>query len=92
MAAILHYCVFTKLVCPLSARGRLTFPPTLPPPSPGKRGLSAAMAMKEGVRLEGDRRLTVAVETRPYAALCRSVRNRCNKSVGMTDVGLSYAG
>lgn len=95
MAAILDYCVFTKLVCPLPPSRSLTFPPALPP-SPGKPGLTAAMAMKEGVQLEGDWRLTVAVETWPHAALYYSVLHAAekpqNKSVGMTDVGLSYAG
>lgn len=52
MAAILDYCVFRKLVCPLPPSRRLTFPPALPS-SPGKQGLTAAMAMKEGVQLEG---------------------------------------
>lgn len=69
MAAILDYCVFTKLVCPLPPSRSVTFPPALPS-SPGKRGLSAAMAMKKGVQLEGDWRLTVAVETWPHTALC----------------------
>lgn len=79
MAAILDYCVFTKLVCPLPPSRRLTFPPALPS-SPGRQGLSAAMAMKEGVQLEGDWRLTVAVETWPYAALCHSVLHAAEKS------------
>lgn len=79
MAAILDYCVFTKLVCPLPPSCRLTFPPALPS-SPGKQGLSAAMAMKEGVQLEGDWRLTVAVVTWPYAALWHSVLHAAEKS------------
>lgn len=79
MAAILDYCVFTKLVCPLPPSRRLTFPPALPS-SPGKQGLTAAMAMKEGVQLDGDWRLTVAVETWPYAALCHSVLHAAEKS------------
>lgn len=36
-AAILDYCVFTQLVCPLPPSHSLTFPPALPS-SPGKRG------------------------------------------------------
>lgn len=90
MAAILDYCVFTKLVCPLPPSRSVTFPLALPS-SPGKRGLSAAMAMKKGVQLEGDWRLTVAAGTWPHAALCHT-KIRQNKSVGMTDVSLSHAG
>lgn len=63
MAAILDYCVFTKLVWPLSP-SRPSHIPSLTAPVPWETGgLSAAMAMKEGVQLEGDWRLTVAVET-----------------------------
>lgn len=61
MAAILDDSVFTKLVCPLPRR--LTFSSVLPAVPWEKRGLMAAMAMKRGVRLEGDWKLTVVMET-----------------------------
>lgn len=95
MAAILHYCVFTKLVCPLPHSCCLTFPPALPHPL-GNRGLVAAMVMKEGVQLGGTggwqlpRKLDLML---PFAALLSILmRNGQNKSVGMTDVGLLLAG
>lgn len=53
MAAILDYCVFTKLVCPLPHSGCLTFSPVLPAVPWENGGLIAAMVMKRGVRLEG---------------------------------------
>ena len=72
------------------------------PRPPGNRAPSAAMAMKEGVQLYGDRRLTDSC--RGNLTLCRPlslVRNACPDipkmnfiflRAGMTDVGLSYGG
>lgn len=69
MAAILDYCVFTKLVCPLPPSHRLTFPPALPlvPRETGPRLLP--WRWKRVFSWKGDWTLTVAVETWPHAAL-----------------------
>lgn len=97
MAAILDYCVFTKLVCPLPPSGCLTFPAALLW-SPGKPGLCAAMAMKEGVQLEEGGEVDSCcgnlTSRRPpplCSPRCRK-KNWPNESGGMTDVGAWSAG
>lgn len=98
MAAILDYCVFTKLVCPLPPSRRLTFPPALPP-SPGKRGPLRCHGDERGCSAGGGLEVDSCrgnLTSRRPLPLCSSTVTRkkiCqNKSVGMTDVGLSYAG